>query len=163
MEDGFSGIGPEMDLHRMRASQALRHQGNALGGQEFADEGGVQLADGRRLQAGDDIAAAEDLGDQPAAIPTLLHHGVDEQLHGMHAAARGLVVIACAGQQDMIHAPGPGHRIAQTDGHAGAEQGLQERTTLPPTPLTPQPLPKLTEPPRSQAVPGPTASVQPRG
>src|SRR6202044_1056598 len=43
-----------------------------------------------------------------------------------------------------------------------AEQGLQERTTLPPTPLTPQPLPKLTEPPRSQAVPGPTASVQPR-
>ena len=43
-----------------------------------------------------------------------------------------------------------------------AEQGLQEKTTAPPTPVTPQTLPKLTEPPGSHPAPRPTASVQPR-
>ncbi len=72
--------------------------------------------------------AAEQLGLQPLAPRPVLQQAIHQQLHGMHAeghrvAAAALPVIA--GQQEMVHAANPGHRVAEAGGDAGPQDGGQ--------------------------------------
>lgn len=49
MDSCLAGIRPEMDLHRMSATQSLGNQRNPLCGKKVADEDRIPFSNRRRL------------------------------------------------------------------------------------------------------------------
>jgi hypothetical protein len=85
------------------SAEALRKERYPLGGEEFADEFRVELADGGALEASQNVGSSECFCDEPASVSAGFHDHVYQQLHGMNSETRSSVVVCPSGKQNVIH------------------------------------------------------------
>src|SRR5579871_734407 len=122
-EQNAAGLRKEVDLPWLIASQVTRDDGNTLGLQKAQRKLDIALRYvAIALSDAKHMPPAEDLRFQLPAVSALTHTRVDQQLHGMNPiAGAGSLIGASRWKDEMVHTAHMGHRIAQTDGDAGAE------------------------------------------
>ena len=119
-------MGVKDNAHGAIPAQPFRHQRNVLGAKEVTHKPGIQVADRGGLKDREHVAGAEGFGDKTATVRAQLHERVNQQLHGVNAAARtALAIRARTGNENVIHAAGLGNGIPEADGDTGTENRVQ--------------------------------------